>query len=199
MGNVLEPMGTGMVVWNPTNEDFDFQYAGISFVIESEGKRELDMNCARNILNTHTVRGLTSLKYGDEKNEDRIRKDAIARNIDFKKRQVTNYNQQNENRKHMNLGFLPPSDLIKKYASELNLKLLEPYSVRDEERAGISDAKRENEQLRGEVNELREMMKQFLAAKQEKPETVKEPESAPDHGPGQDRPERPVVRPGFKR
>ena len=29
----------GMVVLNPTNEDFDMQYAGISFTIRSEERR----------------------------------------------------------------------------------------------------------------------------------------------------------------
>jgi hypothetical protein len=175
----LEPTGAGMVLWNPTNEDFDMQYAGISFTIKAGEKQEVAGNCARHILNSFTTRGLTSLKYGDEKNEEKIGADAIARNIEFKKRQITNYNQQNENRKHMNLGFLPPTESIKKYAIELGLKLLEPYSVRDEERAGISNANKENEALRLELAELRGMMKQFMEPK-EPPKEVEPPKEKHD-------------------
>ena len=79
----------------------------------------------------------------------------------------------------MKLSYLPPTEHIKKYARELNLKLLEPYSVRDEERAGIAQANVENEALRKriadqekEMEEIKEMMKQFLSGR--KPESLKE-------------------------
>jgi len=171
----IEPTSGGRVVWNPTNEDFDMQYAGISFTIKAGEKRELEGNCAGAILNSHGARGLTVLKYGDEANEDRIASAARDRNREFKMRQVVLYNQQNENRKHMNLGYLPPMAKLKEYALELGIKLLEPYNVREEERAGISEAKRENEALKEEMAELKAMMKQLMSAKTAAPE----PEGGP--------------------
>lgn len=164
------PVGGGMILWNPTDEDMEMQYSGSSFVMVSGEKREFENSCAAYILNSYGARGITSLKYGDEKNEGKIGADAIERNKEFKKRQVTQYNIQNENRKHMNLGYLPPTALMKKYALELGLKLLEPYTVRDEERAGIAKATSENEELKKKLAaqetamaEMKTMMEQLLA------------------------------------
>jgi hypothetical protein len=159
----IEPTSGGRVVWNPTNEDFDMQYAGISFTIKAGEKRELEGNCAGAILNSHGARGLTVLKYGDEANEDGIAAAARARNREFKMRQVVLYNQQNENRKHMNLGYLPPMAKLKEYALELGIKLLEPYNVREEERAGISEAKRENEALTARLARKDEVIGEIMA------------------------------------
>ncbi len=171
MAMALAPTGTGMVIWNPTNEDIEMQYAGISFTLVSGEKREFEVNAANHIINSFGARGLTPLKYGDEANEKKIGADGIARNKEFKLRQVTVYNQQNENRKHMNLGYQPPSAIIKRYAIELGLKLLEPFSVRDEERSAISKTSAENEELKQKISvqekemaELKEMMKQFMAS-----------------------------------
>ena len=52
----------GMVVLNPTNEDFDMQYAGISFTIKSGEKRTLSSAAANHILNAFTQRGLCYLQ-----------------------------------------------------------------------------------------------------------------------------------------
>lgn len=182
--SVDAPVGVGLVVWNPTNDDFDLQYAGFSFTIKAGEKRHLEINCANYALTAMGPRGLTSLVYGDEARESQIGADAIARNKAFKTRQVVLYNQQNENRKHMNLGYLPPAEHLKKYALELGLKLLEPYTVRDEERNAISQTKQVNEELSArlaaqdkEMAELKDMLKQFMSkdepAKQEEPKEEK--------------------------
>ncbi len=191
MGISLAPSGAGMVIWNPTNEDIDMQYAGISFTLKSGEKRDFDVNVANHIINSFGVRGLTPLKYGDEANEKKIGEDGIARNIEFKKRQITLYNQQNENRKHMNLGYQPPSAILKKYAIELGIKLLEPFTVRDEERAAISKSSAENEELKTklavqgtEMAELKAMMKQLMSR---------------DILPDIDKPERPKERSNWKK
>jgi hypothetical protein len=170
----IEPTSGGRVIWNPTNEDFDMQYAGVSFTIRAGEKKELEGNCAGAILNSYGPRGLTALKYGDEVNEAKIGADARERNHEFKTRQVVIYNQQNENRQHMKLGYLPPSEKIKAYALELGIKLLEPYNVREEERAGISEAKRENEALKEEMAELKAMLKQLITKEEpEKPSELR--------------------------
>ena len=192
MGISLAPTGAGMVIWNPSNEDIDMQYAGVSFTLKSGEKRDFDVNVANYIINSFGVRGLTPLKYGDEPNEKKLGDDGIARNMEFKKRQITLYNQQNENRKHMNLGYQPPSEILKRYAIELGLKLLEPFTVRDEERAAISKSSIENEELKQklavqekEMAELKDMMKQFMSR-----------EIPPDTD---DKPDRPKERPNWKK
>jgi len=167
----LEMTTIGLTLWNPTNEDLDgMQYAGISIGLKSGEKQIFAIKCATHLLNAFGQRGLTSLTYGSD--EEAIGKAAIQRNLDFKTKQIVEYNQRNENRKAMNLGYLPPTETLKKYAIELGLKLLEPYQVRDEERAGISESKKENEALRAELMELKETMKQFMKGqKSEEPIT----------------------------
>ena len=191
MGQALAPIGGGMILWNPTNEDMEMQYAGISFTLVSGEKRDFEINAANHIINSFGARGITPLKYGDEANEDKIGAAGIARNKEFKLRQVTLYNQQNENRKHMNLGYQPPSAILKKYAIELGIKLLEPFTVRDEERAAISKSSAENEDLKqklavqgSELAEMKEMLKQFMSR---------------DIPPDIEKPERPKERPNWKK
>ena len=164
----LESTTIGLTLWNPTNEDLEgMQYAGISIGLKAGEKQIFAIKCAMHLLNAFGQRGLTSLTYGSD--EERVGKAAIQRNLDFKTKQVVDYNQRNENRKAMQLGYLPPTEILKKYALELGLKLLEPYTVRDEERAGITKASVENEELKKklaaqetEMAEMKEMMKQLL-------------------------------------
>lgn len=164
----LESTTIGLTLWNPTSEDFEgMQYAGISIGLKAGEKQIFAIKCAAHLLNAFGQRGLTSLTYGSD--EEKVGKAAIQRNLDFKTKQVVDYNQRNENRKAMQLGYLPPTEILKKYALELGLKLLEPYTVRDEERAGITKATVENEELKKklaaqetEMAEMKEMMKQLL-------------------------------------
>ena len=166
----------GATLWNPTNETLDMQYAGISISLKPGQRQVYHIKCANHLLNAFGQRGLTSLPYGAD--EEKIGKDAIKRNKDFKTKQVVDYNQRNENRKAMNLGYLPPTEKLKEYAIELGLKLLEPYQVRDEERAGIANANTETAALKTELEstktqlaEMKAMMEQLLAQKKEpKPE-----------------------------
>ncbi len=129
-----------------------------------EEKRLYEIACAKHLLNAFGQRGLTSLTYGCD--EEKVKQDAIQRNHDFRLKQVVDYNQRNETRKMMNLGYLPPTPYIKQCAMDLGIRLLEPYNVREEERAGISDAKKENEALKAEMSELKAMMKQLMESKQ---------------------------------
>jgi len=143
------------------------QYAGRSFTLCKGEKEEVNEACANHLLNAFGQRGLTFLKYGDD--ESAIGKASVDRNREFKKRQVQIYNQTNEQRKLTRLGYLPPSQKLKEYALELGIKLIEPYSMKDEEKAAIAKSTIENELLKAqtakqseEIAELRAMMKQLL-------------------------------------
>ena len=168
MGNQpfgIEMQTVGMMLWNPTNETFDMQYAGISIAMEPGEKQIFAIKCATHLLNGYGQRGLTSLVYGAD--EEKVGADAKSRNLAFKKKQVVEYNQRNEHRKASGMGYLPPTEEVKKYALELGLKLLEPYTVRDEEREKISETANENAALKAEVAELKAMMQQFMASQSE--------------------------------
>jgi len=169
----IETTTVGLMIYNPTAETFDMQYAGVSLTMEPGAKCLYEIACAKHLLNAFGQRGLTSLTYGCD--EEKVKKEAIQRNHDFKKKQVVEYNQRNEMRKQTGMGYLPPTPHVKKYAIELGLELLEPYAVRDEERAGITATKQENLELKAEMAELREMMKTLMSGKQTQ-KTQKEPE-----------------------
>ena len=169
----IERTTIGIMLYNPTNENMDMQYAGISIRMEPGEKQLFALKCASHLLNAFGQRGLTSLEYGAD--EGKVAEAARKRNEEFKKKQVVEYNQRNENRKQMGMGYLPPTEEVKKYAIELGLKLLEPYAVRDEERSEIAQAKAQNSELQAklaaqanEMAELKAMMKELLEKKQEK-------------------------------
>lgn len=196
----IEMTTVGLVLWNPTSEDLEMQYSGISIGLKAGERQAFAIKCATHLLNAFGQRGLTSLMHGAD--EAKVGKAAIQRNLDFKTKQVVEFNQRNEARFNMKLGYLVPSETIKKYAKELTLKLMEPYQVRDEERAGIAQAGAENADLRSklavqekEMAELKAMMKQFMGS-QNTGQDAKTAEQTPQVD---DKPERPSIRPGFKR
>lgn len=154
------------------------QYAGRSFTLFSGEKEEVNEACANHLLNAFGQRGLTFLKYGDD--EATVGAQAKERNLDFKKRQVTLYNQTNEQRKLTRLGYLPPSPKLKEYALELGIELIEPYSLKDEQKAAIAKSTVENELLKQkmaaqekEMEELRAMVKLLVGNKAPEEESDK--------------------------
>jgi hypothetical protein len=166
----------GMVVLNPTNEDFDMQYSGVSFTIKAGYKQTLSANAANHILNAYGPRGLSYLQFGAD--EDKIAAAGKQRNEDFKRRQVTEFNIRNENRKNMNMGYLPPSGKVKEYALELGLELMQPYAPRDAEREKINEQNKEIEALRKSNADIMEKLDMLLATKDVSKETS-EPEKKP--------------------
>jgi len=149
-----------ITLYNPTNEQFDMQHQGVSFSLKAGDKVEVEDARARHVLNSMGPRGLTTLFYGCD--EEKIKRDAVLRNLAFKKKQITEYNQRNENRKMEGKSYLPPTEKVTEYAIELGLKLLEPFTMKDEERSEISKAKEENAGLKREMEEMREMMSELL-------------------------------------
>ena len=184
----IETSTIGMVVWNPTSEDLDMQYAGVSLTMKAGTEQAFEISCARHLLNGFGPRGLTSLKYGcSDSEKKKIGEAAIQRNRDFREKQVVEYNQRNEARKQMGLGYNPPTEIVKRYARELKLELLQPYSVRDAERSDIEQLRTENAQQKTQIADLIGKFEQLMARLPQEPEP--DPETS----------ERPKVRPNFKR
>ncbi len=184
----IETSTIGLVIWNPTDEDLDMQYAGVSLTMKAHEECAYEISCARHLLNGFGPRGLTSLKYGcTDYEKKKIGEAAIQRNREFKEKQVVDYNQRNENRKQMGLGYNPPTESVKRYAKELRLELLQPYSVRDAERSDIEALRSENAQQKQQITDLLGKFETLMARLG--PEPAPEPEA----------PERPKLRPNFKR
>lgn len=142
----------GMVVLNPTNEDFDMQYSGVSFTIKSGQKQTLSANAANHLLNSFGPRGLCYLQYGAD--EEKVVAEGKKRNENFKRRHVTEFNIRNENRKNMNLGYLPPTEKTRQYAMELGIELIEPYAAKDHDRQKIQSQEKEIKELREKIDML---------------------------------------------
>lgn len=136
-----------ITLWNPTDETFEMQFEGRMYRLEPEGKVKVSEPCGKHLLTGFGQRGLTSLEYGDEGRVDNIRDDALSLNRTFKTRQVVEYNQRNESRKQMNMPFLMPPDHIRRYAKDLGIELLAPFSIRSEENARIQQLTDLNEKL----------------------------------------------------
>lgn len=163
----------GMVVANPTNEDFDMQYSGVSFTIKAGEKITLATNAASHILNSYGPRGLVYLKYGCD--EGKVLEEGRVRNEEFKRKQVTEFNVRNENRKNMNLGYLAPTAKLKQYASELGLELMQPYAPRDAERVKLNSQDTEIASLRNTVSELTSLVNKLLRDSDSKEEEKRKP------------------------
>jgi hypothetical protein len=155
----------GMVVFNPTNENFDMQFSGVSFTMKPGEKLSMAANAANHLLNSFSPRGLCYLAYGAD--EEKIAAAGKQRNDDFKRKQVTDFNISNENRKNMNLGYLPPTEKLKEYALELGLVLMQPYAPRDKERVQINEQSSEISEMRQTIADLTNLVNKLMASKEE--------------------------------
>lgn len=148
------------------------QYAGRSLTIKSGERLEVNEACGNHLLNNFGQRGLTYLKYGDD--EDSVKKDAIARNVNFKKKMIGEFNQRNEQRKMTGgMGYLYPTKKLQEYAVELGIELMEPYTMKDAEKEAIAKSteenqklKEENAALRGDVERIKQMLTQLIEDKE---------------------------------
>jgi hypothetical protein len=173
-----------ITLFNPTNETLKMMYGGISVVMEPppapSHKLNVEDPCGRHLLNAFAQRGLCQLIFGDD--EKVVGAQGIDRNMEFKKGQIVRYNTQNEQRKMSGMGYLPPTDIVKQYAFELGIKLLEPYSLKDAEVSAIHNVVKENIDLKGrldtqtqEMSELKAQMQTLISLVQGGSEAKKSP------------------------
>ena len=128
-------------------------YGGIGILMEPSPAPSHKMNVedptGRHLLNAFSTRGLCQLIFGDD--EKAIGDEGRDRNLEFKKAQVIRYNTQNEQRKMSGMGYLPPTEEVKRYAFELGIQLLQPYSLKDAEVSAIHNVVKENIELKGRL------------------------------------------------
>ena len=122
------------VLFNPTNEDFDAQYIGVTYAIEAGGKIKVDDKAARHILNVLGPRGLMDLDFGDEGEGERKKAEiGRKRNHDFKRKQVIRFNAENSKRETSRLPPQEPSEQMSDYADAVGIALLQPYRPENEQ------------------------------------------------------------------
>lgn len=152
------------VLFNPTNEDLDAQYIGETTIIPAGTKKKVDDKRARHILNVLGSRGLMTLDYGDEGENEKTKAEVgRRRNHQFKLKQVLRFNQQNEARQAQRLPYQDPTEQIADYAEEVGVPLLQPYRVEDESVSKIADLKKQLEDSAAEVKEKDEEVKAMKA------------------------------------
>ncbi|MFA5340313.1 MAG: hypothetical protein WC332_00910 [Clostridia bacterium] len=172
-------------LWNPTNEDMPFSYAGLSYTLLAGKRMKVDEAMGKHVLNNLTARGMTKLIFDDDGKsieEDAIAKDAIERNREFKIKQIVTYNERNERRKASGQPYDVPSKIIKQYAIELGIELLQPYSLAEGEKGQIGKLSRENEELKTQMaallNQMQEVMATVAKGGQQEPVNQKKNNSA---------------------
>lgn len=171
-------------LFNPTNEVLKGMYIGLDFVIKPGQKIRVDDAKANHLLinNELVKRGLCVLDYVEPEDakeyEEKIARQGIARNIEFKEKQIVRYNQRNESRKMTGKTYLPATNLVKNYAIELGIELNKPYDVRDAEKMAISQTQSENADLKNQVaalnDKLNKLMDHMSAGQEAKKEVVEE-------------------------
>lgn len=115
-----------IMLFNPTNEKFEMQYAGRMLYLPAGEKLKVEDACGKHLLNAFSVRGLCSLEFGDD--EQTVIAEGQRRNMEFKKQLVMRHNYRNVQRKQQGLAWTAPSATVKSYAAELNIALDEPYA-----------------------------------------------------------------------
>jgi len=186
------------VLFNPTNEDFDAQYVGVTYDIVAGGKLKVDDKAARHILNTLGPRGLMSLDFGDEgEGEAKKAKLGRRRNHEFKRKQVIRFNAENSKRETSRLPPQEPSEQMSDYADEVGIKLLQPYRPEGEESekigrlsqelsnsaAALVEKDKDIKVLQTQVGDLTDKMQTFMdmmAGKKDVKEKTDDPEVTED-------------------
>jgi len=158
-----------ILLFNPTNEDFDTMMFGGRGVPLPAGQRiEVEDSCGKHLLNNYGVRGLCTLKYGDD--EAVVAEDGKRRNLEFKKKMVGQHNYRNQVRKQQGLAYTPPSMQVTSYAAELGIGMDEPYAAREKEHDRLAV-------LENTVSSLTKMMEMFMSRNiKEEPEEVPKPQ-----------------------
>jgi hypothetical protein len=122
----------------------------------------------RHILNQLGPRGLTSLEYGDDSDDGKIKKQkgeaGRRRNREFKLKQIERYNQDNEARKAQHQAYVKPPEHIEAYASELGVGLIAPYQVQDSKNEEIAELRSELKKRDSEFASLTAQFAEFMKA-----------------------------------
>lgn len=154
-----------LFLWNPTGEDFDYTYGGLSYRLEAGKKKRVKEAEGNHVLNALGSRGVTRLVFDDEGksiNEEKIAEDARERNREFKERQIIQYNERNERRKASGQPYDAPTKEVKKYAIELGIELLKPYEMAKGEVAQVAKVTAENELLKKQIADMAEAQASML-------------------------------------
>lgn len=123
-----------MVIKNPTDEVLEFWYSGELMQLAPQQRVRVDDARGNHALSELNRKGLIKLEYGDETSGVEERRSAEGRqaNLDFWRKQVVDFNQDQERRLQRKLAINDVPEHIKKAADRLGIKLYEPFTQGDE-------------------------------------------------------------------
>jgi len=142
------------VVFNPTNEDMSAFKGGIEHRFPAGCQIRHTDAVSNHILNNLGPRGLMKLEFGDDDAKvKKIAEAGIELNREFKTRQITSYNHNNEFNKQNGHPYLEPSKQIKAYAEELGYELFAPYTPDTAKEARIAALLTEKGEMAGQIED----------------------------------------------
>lgn len=151
-----------MVIANFTPDPIPWTHAGICGVVKPGEIVEMEANRGNFLLNKHDKRGLLTLKFGDNIEEKR----AAAMEIweRFWRRQIINFNQDNERRKNTQKEYVEPSNEVLSHAQKLGIELVGPWTIRQTDDAAVAALRKEKNDLEVKVETLTRMVSDLTDA-----------------------------------
>ncbi len=165
-----------VTLWNPTDEKLVGKYDGANTVLEPNAKVRVDTPRANHILTQLESRGLVVLEYGDSDEVlEEKKKDALRRQEKFEKLQIRRYNLDNEKRKRAQKMWVDPPKQVEQFAIKWSVPLVEYWSAEDAKAEAMAEAmnndkqiKLENQELKAQIAEMSDMVRELMADKIEK-------------------------------
>ncbi|MHA2064419.1 MAG: hypothetical protein ACXABY_08570 [Candidatus Thorarchaeota archaeon] len=155
-----------MIVCNFTPDTVEWMHVGIIGYLKPGDIKEFDDARGSHILNKWGPRGI--LRYSLDADPDAVRKEAVRIYKRFWMNQIVNFNQTNEARKNENKAYNFPTSQLEEKAEELGVELVAPHKTQQKTESGqVAELKAENEELRGQVNDLKEGMTEILSIMKE--------------------------------
>lgn len=162
-------------LWNPTDEVLIGRYDGTNTKLNPGDKKKVDSSRAKHLITQLDPRGLTLLEYGDEGEIlEKKKKDAKLRQEKFEKKQIRFYNLDNEKRKRSQKPWVDPPKEVERFAIKWSVPLVEYWSKSDVKEEALAEATnsakkvaQENADLKSEISEMSNMLKELMADKLE--------------------------------
>jgi hypothetical protein len=152
-----------MLVGNFTPDEIPWEHIGQVGTLDQGAVEDFEDKRARHILTKFGPRGLLKVEWDDRDNLKKYTEKAMAVYNRFWQRNISVFNQQNEQRKNENKAYASPTKQLQDKADELGVELVEPWkAVKKTDSGEMKRLRRENEDLQEEMKDIKDGMKDML-------------------------------------
>jgi hypothetical protein len=153
-----------MFVGNFTPDPIEWWHIGVNGIIAPGEIKEFDEARAKHILTKFENIGLVQMEWSEDPEYKTGRmKVSLERWENFWMRQITNFNQHNEQLKNEGKAYIHPQPKLVEHAKTLKVKLVTPWQVQERsDNAVIEEQKKEINDLRGMVGDLSRQVSQLV-------------------------------------